>query len=294
MSFYFTLDTTESFNLQDVLSSLNDPLVTSQNDEEGVIVFYKPGESLRGAILYVQPDHYQIGVNAFTTRYDAELTRDVTVAIASLIGCSVHPEDQSTAIPVNQVAAYCDDDWLDSRFRESQFVMGNGSPETADEPTTLFGYRHPFAVTRSLVDRYTSKGMDTDAALGAIMNDAMALQEYDQNEDVFVPQILDIGPPEPAPKGFLKSMFSRTEEPIEPTTAFVLTEDVRTLTPVIAAHGPICAILGSETLPYHKVPIQLVENAARKVGAREFCVGAFDLTLSGDAYKTLYNQGAPI
>lgn len=291
MSFYFNLASTKEISLPEVLGKLSDPAVTYRNDEEGIIIFYKPGASLRGAILYVQPDGYEIAVNAFTTRFDAILAREVAAAIASLLDCPVHPEDRETPISAAEAAEYRGDAWLDERGQESRFVLGDGTPDPIDAPTILFGYKHAFAVTKALVHLYEDQGMSTDVALDLIIEDAIALQDFDETEDVFVPQIMEIAPQATETKGLFRRIFSKSEQPSAPSTAFVLTEDVRTLTPVIATQGLIFAILGSETQPYRKVPIADVEDAARKAGAREFCVGAFDLTLSGQAYQTLYMQG---
>jgi len=171
----------------------------------------------------------------------------------------VQPEDLETQLQANEILGYCDDDWIAARQRESHFVFSANPASDGDDPVIVFGYARPFAVNKALIATYQTEATDTDGALDLIMEDAQILQEIDQNEDIFVPQIMEIAE-----------------------------------NPVIAAKGPIYAILGSDTMPYHLVPMSMLEDAARALRAREFCVGAFDLTLSGQAYLDLYEKGRPI
>ena len=296
MSFYFKLETTVPLDPNKVLTFLDNKKVSFRQDDPGTTVFYMPGGSLRGVNVYDEPNGLSIGINAFTTRFDALLTRDITIALAKLHACTVQPEDLETPLQANEILGYCDDDWIAARQRESHFVFSANPASDGDDPVIVFGYARPFAVNKALIATYQTEATDTDDALGLIMEDAQILQEIDQKEDIFVPQIMEIAENKTNAKRGLMHLFSTLTSPkrSEVRTGFVLTEGVRTLTPVIAAKGPIYAILGSDTMPYHLVPMSMLEDAARALRAREFCVGAFDLTLSGQAYLDLYDKGRPI
>lgn len=96
----------------------------------------------------------------------------------------------------------------------------------------------------------------------------------------------------------LRQQLGLMEKPQDgvPTGAaiFSLAEGVRTLTPVPIGSAPLYAVLGSQTTGYKAVPFAVVATTAHKIGAREFGVGAFDLTLAAPEYAALYAQGVPL
>ena len=98
MSFYFKLETTVPLDPNKVLTFLDNKKVCFRQDDPGTTVFYMPGGSLRGVNVYDEANGLSIGINAFTTRFDALLTRDITIALAKLHACAVQPEDLETPL----------------------------------------------------------------------------------------------------------------------------------------------------------------------------------------------------
>lgn len=296
MSFYFKLKTSVPMAPEKVLAHLDGTDVSFSRPSPELTVFYVPGSSLRGVNVYNENDGPLVGINAFTTHRDALLTRDIVLALATIHDCPVQPEDQETPIRAHQVTDFCDDRWITARQHEARAIMETNPDMDDDEPTIMFGYARPFAVSKTLVATYETKVNNRDQALRLIMEDAQKLQEIDKHEDIFVPQIMEITDHGKTLAQRLKNLFFRTAQMQSNVvkTAFVLSQDVRTLTPVISAPGPIYAVLGSSTMPYRAIPLSDLEDTARNLNAREFCVGAFDLTVSGQAYQDLYDKGAPI
>ncbi|SEW04613.1 hypothetical protein SAMN04488515_0800 [Cognatiyoonia koreensis] len=296
MSFYFSLETSAPFSPESVLRNLADDQVTYLEHVPDQITFFKPGKSLRGVCVYQKSGKIDIGLNAFTTRYDATLMRDIAAAIATALNSKVQPEDSETPISAADVAAYCDTTWQNTRYAEANSLIHPNAGLDGTELLTVAGYRRAFGFSQDHVGKLRAQGLSDDAIVANIMEDGMDVQEIDQTEDIFVPKLLELRPPAPPPvkPGFFASLFGKTAaapQVGEPFVAFSLPENVRTLTPVNAASGPLFALLQSADGGYQRVPADAVVQAARAIQAREYGVGVFDLTLSGADYVNLAAKG---
>jgi len=297
MSFYFYIKTDQRPEPDDVLSALARPEVEVIKTVDGDLAFYIPGQSLRGAMVYPRKDGYEVGVNAFTPACDAILARDLAACLSKLTQAGVKPEDSDVAVSSDEVALYGGAAWVADRMAEAHLVAHRPKGNDPHSPLTIFGYRHPFNVTPEM---FKGAKSTLDARIDTVMADGVALQEIDRDGDIFIAKLLRKNAPSiwRTMIDKLRQQLGLMEKPQDgvPTGAaiFSLAEGVRTLTPVPIGSAPLYAVLGSQTTGYKAVPFAVVATTAHKIGAREFGVGAFDLTLAAPEYAALYAQGVPL
>ncbi|WP_417259013.1 hypothetical protein [Celeribacter sp.] len=297
MSFYFYVKTDQRPEPHDILSALARPEVEVMKTEDGDLAFYIPKQSLRGAMVYPRKDGYEVGVNAFTPACDAILARDLAECLGRVTQAEVKPEDSDVAVSSDEVALYGGAAWVADRMAEAHMVTRHQKGTDPHNPLTIFGYRRPFNVTTAMFKG--AKG-SLGARIDAVMADGVALQEIDRDEEIFVAKLLRKNAPSIWPTVVSKlrqwlGLEAKSEGGV-PTGAaiFSLAEGVRTLTPAPVGTQPHYAVLGSQTTGFKAVPFDVVATAARNIGAREYGVGAFDITLAGSKYDALYAKGIPI
>jgi hypothetical protein len=226
---------------------------------------------------------------------DAELTRDLTAAAATIFDCMVQPEDSETPITASDVATYCDTTWMAARAHEADMLLGSVQSRQ-DDFSTVLGYRHAYKLGPAVAARIMSQGHPKDEVIAKMMDEAIALQELDRHEDIFVPELLQFTPKRPELGGVLKRLLSKVKktDPAMPVTVYSLSEGVRTLVPVNTNTLELYAILGSDTQPNRIVPAQAIIDKARTLGAREYGLEVFDVTINAADYHALYAIGQPI
>lgn len=281
MSFYFTIQTKSRPTPAAIVETTGRTDVHWLESDGGTIAFYVPGQSLRGAMVYPTQAGYTVGVNAFTTRVDAELAREVAAAIGVLTKTDVLPESETTAFPAADIREFGGPDWVNARYDEARSVLAM-CREKPNETATIMGYRRAFVVNAAVLE----------APLEEVLAEGAELQEIDQKEDIFAPRLMAVSKPASKPSFMARLRGAKTVE-AQDITMFVLPEGVRSLTPE-AMNGPLHVLLGTKENGFRLVPVERLHEVARQSGSREFGVGCFDISLSGSVYQDLWASGTPM
>ncbi|ATG47215.1 hypothetical protein CEW89_06320 [Celeribacter ethanolicus] len=285
MSFYFALKTQSKITTDDILSALTKSDVAALQTDAGT-VFYHPGQSLRGVILYETNDGYDIGLNAFTPRIDAYLAREIASVIAKRTQAEVYAEDDELAIPAERIAEYGGEDWIAARENEAQLLMAQSGSQITDQYSTVFGYKRPFALP-------TSKALSAQDRLSEIdrlMLEGIALQQIDDVEDIYPAQIFTMTFKAPK-RRLLDRLKGRPQQDAPPDRHFfTVTEETRTLTPAPMNFGELEVNLVDKSNQTRAITAENLYNHARSLGCREYGFGSFDLTLSGDDFEKIFAE----
>ncbi|WP_425101187.1 hypothetical protein [Tropicibacter sp. S64] len=290
MSFYFNIATDKTVTADQILEALGRPEVSVDDNK---MIFHIPGKSLRGACVYHSDEGYEVGVNAFTPKTDARLTRDVAAAIAWLTGASVVPEDSEDSFSPEYIADYGGEDWVAERFDEAYFLARRPDDAAEGGPLSVAGYKRTFAVTP---DMFEQDAGSLEDAIRAVMQVGIDLQTLDDREDIFAASLMSFTPPAAPPQSTLRRMFGLSK-PVsnvrEPYTAFFIGPDVRTLTPYNETSDPFYVHLSVDQKAVFRLPADDFFAYAEAAGARAYGAQVYDITISQADHAKLMQQAEP-
>ena len=297
MSYYFSLHFSDGVTAQDALDVLQRSFPDWIDLGDGAICFFEPAHSLRGVIYY---DHSegapQLGLNAFTTRRDAELALRMVLALAETPGIMLQPEEGDTPYSLEELRSLLSEAWLDARFREAHAMLHMlQKPERRDGIMTISGYSHPFPISLRDFGDDTEVDFDADVAVAHVMQDGMALQELARTADIHIPNLMQFDAPGGKRSLWQKLMGKKTEQGIaDQFVGYALPAGVRTLTPTNSTELPLYALLGDEESGFRATPHEKIEAIARQIGAKEYGTGTFDLEIDDLSYQSAYDAAIPI
>ncbi|MFY0679796.1 MAG: hypothetical protein JXR13_04390 [Thalassovita sp.] len=285
MSFYFTIATPNTVSPEDLLSDLNMPQVEYRYlDANGTAVFYIPGSSFRGAVVYRNEEGFEVAVNAFTPSCDAVLARDIAASIADLTEANVHPEDSEIEISAQETTQYGGDEWVIERWQEAFFMLQMAGGEDVCAP----GYRLPFLFSPL---KAAANGASHEKILRQAIADAIELQDLPEKVDIDVREMTTLEVKSSTTEQLIAKLFGKPKKPREKRVIYSLEEGRRSLTPANVGQDRVMVVIGNARKGLRMVPGELLNQTARSLGAREYGLGVFDLTLTGQAYWALFAKG---
>lgn len=288
MSFYFNLKTENRVSEQAVLDALDDQDVGVKNNPYGAVYFIS-GKSLRGVMVYETKRGYDIGLNAFSTREDIKLCRNVVAAIGSLTQATIKAQDDDTVLAPESVTNYGGDAWVKARWHEAKAValMLKNDKSTA----CIDGYQVPFGISRK--DFRNAKEI-SKAEISAIQAEGVELQSLAEQDDIHHAELFEIKLH--ALSVFRKLMrLLRAKGLRRPNSLehFGVVENTRTLTPLLTKPEQASRVyLISASGEKRWVPFDQFTAHLRALSHREFGTGVFDTTLSGGDFHKLFQSGS--
>jgi len=292
MSFYFYLDTRARPSLNDILRRIPIDNVSAMTPQEDfspdaplttALTFYQPGQSVRGVRLNPVANGYEICLNAFTPLSDGKLCAALVQAAASAAQCPVRPEDSTGLLSATEVAAFCNEEWLQSRRSEADAALAvctqtDGSPQDV----TISGYRRDFTVSGEIALSLQREGLRREEVVERFLSEARDLQEIDQIEDIFAANVLTISPKE-----------TPTDTDRTPADYFVLPPATRTLSQPV--DYVLLSVESDRGRIYRRLPFALFKAHAQARSYRRFGANIFDIPpLPVDEYLELYGQAEPM
>jgi len=297
MSFTFILDTLARPSLNDILCRIALENVWARSEEgflpEDVfsydgpltipIIFYQPGQSVRGVLLYLVEKAYQITLYEFTPISDGRLCAAVVQATASAAQCLVRPGNSNALLSAREVAAFCNEEWLQNRRSEAVMALSACTREdNSEKERSIAGYRRSYTVSREIALSLERDGLSKDEIVERFLSEARDLQEIADSEDVATPDIL----------GFLEKETTVNTAP-KSFDCFMLSPDLRTLSQ--PADYVLLVVESEGNRVYRRLPIALFKAHAVARGYRRFGESVFEIPpLPMDEYLELYGQAEPM
>lgn len=291
MSFYFNLQTEKKVSEQSVLDALENKGVEVRHDLS-VALYFIPGQSLRGVAVYVTDSGYDVGVNAFTTREDIRLCRDIAAVLGALTEATITAEDaeDDKGLSPDAVKTYGGEAWVDSRWNEAKAVVSMLSRDDANI-IGLVGHERQFGLSHQ---NFANIDAATDAEISAALADGVQLQSITDKDDILIADLVEAKPKAlTGLRKFARQLMGKSTDAPASIDFFWIVEDTRTLTPLILSPTQNSKVL---LIPISQeerwVPFDQFATHVRALSHREYGTGVFDTTLSGDDFNALFQRGS--
>lgn len=286
MSFYFDLSPCKAMTeaefrkLFDGVDCEFTGITESEAGELTGATLWRPGVSTRGAHYYRhQDDKAEVGVNAFGTAVDAELTVVLAANVARATGSVIHPEDigDEKGLTPDEVLARYGRSWAEQFETQGGIVLKMAEQEgKSEEILKVFGTHHPFSVGPKTRARLT--GQSDEDKLKQLHRICIELQMFVAREDVFIPSVMEISKKEDG-----------TGAQREPVTGFVLSQGVVTM-----AQDAEFTILRDDENGIFWLRTEIFREIAQKNGYRFFDDIHFLIKdLPQDLWQALISQSKP-
>lgn len=285
MSYYFEIKTKKHIRNEAIIEKIStNNLTCIQGNSQ--VCFFVPFKSVRGVNVYPHESGYSVGINAFTSRFDAELIREIVFAIALLSDGSVTPEDEEDPISLNEIRNFGRAAWIETRYNEATTLVKFLQDKDPSSSTTIHCYRRPYQIRASQFDG------DLPDMIQTAMKRMMELQEIEESTDIFAASLLQTSLP--VRKKSLLERFNVTKRATEDCVIFVLGKEIRTLTPINTSKLPLYVILQDENSRHHRIHSDVFYAFADQHADDEFGHQCYDITLNSHTYLSLIDLGKPV